>query len=234
MVVMWKNIDFEKVLIAILFIVIIAMGIYTQVITNRTEEVISEIEHFDDTEGKYTKIYYDQEIAVLKKENRELYDSLKKQKDKIEFLTQFKYSKKYSTDTVFTSKDTIKNDTVMENDTIIQEYTYKSEPNDTLNYELKLGSTVEPNWYKLDFEISDKFTIVNKTVGDGISETNIESSYNGKIEDVTVFSKKEKRNGWDRIAFGPSVTAGYDFTNGKMGLVVGISVTYNLFGNKKR
>ena len=47
MVVMWKNIDFEKVLIAILFIVIIAMGIYTQVITNRTEEVISEIEHFD-------------------------------------------------------------------------------------------------------------------------------------------------------------------------------------------
>lgn len=222
---MWKNIDFDKILIAILFIIIIAMGVYTQVITNRTEEMITEIEHYDETEGRYTKIYYDQEIAILKKENKELYDSLNKQKDKIEFLTQFTYSKKYSTDTVYISNNKI------ENDTIIQEYTYESEPNDTLKYELKLGSVVEPNWYKLDFEISDQFTIVNKKVSEGMSETNIESSHNGTIEDVIVFSKKEKKNVWNRIAVGPSVSAGYNFVNGEMEIILGVSVTYNLFGD---
>ena len=147
---MWKNLDFDKVLIAILFIVIIVMGIYTQVITNHTEEVITEIEHYDETEGRYTKIYYDQEIATLKKENKELYDSLQKQKDKIQFLTQFTYKKNYSTDTVYITKN---EEIVDTND--IQEFVYQSEPNDTLKYELKLGSVIEPNWYKLDFEISD-------------------------------------------------------------------------------
>ena len=221
---MWKNLDFDKVLIAILFIVIIAMGIYTQVITNHTEEVITEIEHYDETEGRYTKIYYDEEIATLKKENKELYDSLKRQKDKIQFLTQFTYRKNYSTDTVYITKN---EEIVDTND--IQEFVYQSEPNDTLKYELKLGSVIEPNWYKLDFEISDQFTIVNKKVGDNISETNIESLHNGEIQDVTVFSKKEKKDIWDRIAIGPSVSLGYNFINQECELIVGFSVTYDLF-----
>lgn len=235
---MFKNIDFDKVVIGILFAVIVGLSIYTHQITNHTEQVITEFEHTDSLNGKYTKIHYDQEITALKTLNKELYDSLKNQKDQIKFLTQFNYKKKYVVDTVHITKTqqvTI-NDTnyvsISQQDTTklpIQEYAYSNEPNDTMYYELKIGSTVEPNWYLLDVEVSDKFTIVNKDLGNGMSETNIESANNGQIQNVTAFNKKESKSIWKRIAFGPSITAGYSPITNRCDLIIGVSATWDLF-----
>lgn len=220
-----KDFDIDKVVISILFFVIIAMGIYTYNITNHTEEVISEIEKYEE-KGKYTAIYQDKEISMLRKMNQELYDSLQSQKEEIKFLTRFNYNKKFTTDTIFIYKD---KEEPIKVDSVPQVYTYTNTPNDTMKYELKIGSYVEPNWYHLDFEVSDQFTIVNKKVGENMSETNIESLNGATITDVTVFNQKQKKSIWDRIAIGPSITAGYDITHNRMGINVGISVTYDLF-----
>lgn len=233
----WKNIDLDKVFIGLLFIIIIGLSIYTHTLTNHTEEVITKFEQNDSLNGKYTQIYYDQEIATLKKINKDLYDSLESQKDKIEFLTQFNYKKKYVFDTVKVEEvhHKVINDTnfvEIKQDSIeapIQEYAFANEPNDTIQYELKIGSTVQPKWYLLNVEVSDKFTIVNKDLGNGMSETNIESANNGQIQNVTAFNKKESKSIWKRIAFGPSVTVGFSPITKRCDLLIGVSATWDLF-----
>lgn len=45
-------------------------------------------------------------IETLKKSNRELYDSIKKFKDKIDYLVQFEYKHNYSSGKVTTRQQT--------------------------------------------------------------------------------------------------------------------------------
>ena len=160
-----------------------------------------------------------------------MYDSLESQKDKIKFLTQFSYKKKYIFDTV---KVEIKAPVVsIDSDSVcvepVKEFSFSNEPNDTIHYDLKIGSTVPPSWYLLNVEVSDKFTIVNKDLGNGMSETNIESANNGQIQNVTSFNKKEKKSFWKKIAFGPSVSIGYSPITNRCDLLIGVSATWDLF-----
>ena len=52
-------------------------------------------------DGTFTVTKADEDIKKLKRENRELYDSIKSYKEKVSFLAQFKYQKVYVTDTVY-------------------------------------------------------------------------------------------------------------------------------------
>ena len=61
-----------------------------------------EIEYVDSNKT-YNKIHMDAEFSKLKKENKELYDSLKKSRDIIDYLIQFDYEKSYSSGKVETS-----------------------------------------------------------------------------------------------------------------------------------
>ena len=214
----------------ILFVVIGFLIYKICSISASQDEVKAEMEHY--ANNVYTKIYYDEEIETLKKENRELYDSIKKYKDEIDYLIQFKYEKKFSTGIVEIEKE----DSVIEEKVnTITTFEYENNENDTLKYNLKIGSTVEPNWYSLDFTLSDNFTIVNKKIND-INKIEIKSDNEGLIDNTTIIRKKEKYNFFDHIAIGPSVTCGYDFAKKESEFIVGFSITYDisdLFKKKK-
>ena len=172
-------------------------------------------------DNKSTTIVYEQKLESLKKINRDLYDSLKIYKDEIDYLVQFKYKKDYVIQDTITKIDTT-------NINEINEYTYSNkEKNDTLNYQLKIGSKIEPNWYTINFKIADKFTIVNKKIND-INETTIAPSTNGNVSNVTVIKKKEKKSLLENISFGPSITAGYCLGNRNFDVVVGVSAVWKI------
>ena len=217
-------------IIAILIVLIIGLVAYFNYELQKKQKQIDEIE-FTDTTGTYHKIYYEKKFKELKKENRELYDSLKKYKDKIDYIVQFYHEKEYNTGQVHTKPniiDSVVYDTILVSvPQIAKTYEYLSEPNDTFQYKLNVNSFTEPNWYSIQAKVKNKFTIVNKEEG-GANHITIKPENGGTITDQTVWKNKEKRNFWDRFAFGPSVTAGYDPINKQWGIMVGASATFDL------
>ena len=195
-----------------------------------SKKLIEEVEYYDSL-NNYNKVYYSKTFKELKKENKELYDSLKQYKDKIDFIVQFTHEKNYQTGKVETKPnivDSVIYDTIKVNETLMAKtYEYNSEPNDTFQYKLNINSYTEPNWYSLNVRTKNKFTIVNKEE-DGINHITIGSNDNGNISNVTVFNKKEKRKFLSRFSVGPSVTAGYDIVNKQWGIMAGASVTFDL------
>lgn len=208
--------------------IILALGILTLVIisyynvkSERNEQKIEQIEYTDSL-GKYHKYYYDTKFKELKKTNKQLYDSLKQYKDKIDYIVQFEHEKDYNSGVVYVH-DTIANDTVM----VSKTYEYTSEPNDTFIYKLKINSEKEPNWYSLQAKTKNKFTIVNKKEG-GMNHMTIESSNDGRIINETVYRDKPKRSLGKRFAIGPAVTSGYDIINHRWGIMLGASITFDI------
>lgn len=195
-----------------------------------SKKLIEEVEYYDSL-NNYNKVYYSKTFKELKKENKELYDSLKQYKDKIDFIVQFTHEKNYQTGKVETKPnvvDSVIYDTIKVSETLMAKtYEYNSEPNDTFQYKLNINSYTEPNWYSLNVRTKNKFTIVNKEE-DGINHITIGSNNNGNISNVTVFNKKEKRKFLSRFSVGPSVTAGYDIVNKQWGIMAGASVTFDL------
>ena len=195
-----------------------------------SKKLIEEVEYYDSL-NNYNKVYYSKTFKELKKENKELYDSLKQYKDKIDFIVQFTHEKNYQTGKVETKPnivDSVIYDTIKVSETLMAKtYEYNSEPNDTFQYKLNVNSYTEPNWYSLNVRTKNKFTIVNKEE-DGINHITIGSNDNGNISNVTVFNKKEKRKFLSRFSVGPSVTAGYDIVNKQLGIMAGVSVTFDL------
>ena len=184
-------------------------------------------------DNKTTAIVYEQKLESLKKTNKELYDSLKIYKDEIDYLVQFKHSKEYivqETIKPIEKVESITDSTEIKVIEAVKEFVYENkEPNDTLTYQLKIGSTVEPNWYSIKFKVSEKFTVVNKEIN-GINETTIApSTSSGVVSDVTVLKQKEKIKLKDRIAIGPSVSTGFSLIDNKFDVIVGVSVTFDLW-----
>ena len=196
----------------------------------KCKKMVEEVEYYDSL-NRYNKIYYDKTFNALKKENRELYDSLKKYKDKVTFLIQFTHEKDYNTGVV-TTKPKIKDSTVYDTipvtiPLVARTYEYVSEPNDTFQYNLNVNSFTEPLWYSIKAKVKNKFTIVNKEDGDA-NHIVIDPGNGGNVTDVTVWKKKEKRTLWNRFSFGPGVTAGYDPIHKQWGVVVGATASFDL------
>ena len=217
-------------IIAILIALIVGLVAYFNYELQKKHKQIEEIE-FTDTTGTYHKVYYEKKFKELKKENRELYDSLKQYKDKIDYIVQFYHEKEYNTGQVHTKPniiDSVVYDTVpVTIPQIAKTYEYLSEPNDTFQYKLNVNSFIEPNWYSIQAKVKNKFTIVNKEEG-GANHITIKPENGGTITDPTVWKKKEKRSFLNRLSFGPGVTAGYDPINKQWGVVFGASVTLDL------
>lgn len=217
-------------IILILFAIAIGLLWFAHREYNESERLVEEVEFYDSL-NNYNKIFYSKAFKLLKKENEQLYDSLKKYKDKLDIVIQFTHEKEYSTGKVTAKpkiKDSIVYDTIpVSIPQIAKTFEYISEPNDTFQYKLNVNSLTEPNWYSIKAKIKNKFTIVNKEEN-GMNHTTIGSENGGTITDATVFKKKEKRSVFSRISVGPSVTGGYDLVNKQWGLMVGASVTYDL------
>lgn len=197
---------------------------------NKSNKLVDEIEYYDSL-NNYNKVYYSKTFSSLRKENKELYDSLKQYKDKIDYIVQFYHEKEYNTGQN-SNKPIIKDSTVYDTvpmiiPSIAKTYEYTSEPNDTFQYKLNVNSFTEPNWYSIQAKVKNKFTIVNKEEGD-VNHIVINPENGGTITDPTVWKKKDKKTFLDRFAVGPSVTGGYDVINKQWGIMAGVSVTYNL------
>lgn len=197
---------------------------------SNSKRLVEEVEYYDSL-NRYNKLYYSKSFSDLKKENKELYDSLKQYKDQIDFLVQFTHEKDYETGVV-TTKPIVKDSTVhgttpITIPNVARTYEYINEANDTFQYKLKVNSYTEPNWYSIKAKVKNKFTIVNKEV-DGANHIVIDPQNGGNVTDVTVWHKKEKRKFWDRFSFGPSVTAGYDPFNKRFAVVAGVAATFDL------
>lgn len=216
----------------LLTLLLAAVAMYYDAKVTREADLIEQ-----KMEGNLEVTNKDKDLKDLKKENRELYDSLEMYKEKLDYVIQFSYSKNYKTDTVWLTKtkkiytpvEIEKYKEEVRNDTTITTYVYENDKNDSINYRLAIGSQTEPKWYSLDMQVSDKFTIVNKKDGE-MNTTNIESGNKGEVTNVTVFNKKQKTRIMNKIAIGPSISFGYDFANKRMAPTVGVSVTYNIFG----
>lgn len=204
----------------IIGLLIVAIGFLSVKLYNANNELKAKNEqiHIQGENNSYIVKYKDNEISLLKKTNKELYDSLKQYKDEIDYLVKFKFEQKYTTDTVYIDSTKTDNN--------INVYEYASNENDTINYNLLIGSIKEPNWYKLDLNLKNEFMIVNKKDKDS-NETTILPSTDGNISDVTII-KQNKNNFFDRFVIGPSINAGYDVINKQFGINVGFSVTYKI------
>lgn len=214
------NFKKEYIVYGVLAVIIGFLAFHILKLNKEIETRDEKIAYYDTAEKEYVVVYDDAKINELKKENEELYSQIKQYKKDIDYLVQFKNTTVYVTDTVF-----IDSSKVNKEETKVYEYTNTTQ-NDTLNYNLKIGSTVEPDWYKLQVEVSEEFTIVNrKTDGDNI--TTITPSNGGTISDVTVHKQKQS-NFLDNFGIGPSITAGYGLVNRQFDVVVGVSVIYNI------
>lgn len=209
-----------------LFLLTVCILIFTHYEVYKTKRLVEEVEYYDSLTN-YNKMYYEKSFNDLKKENKELYDSLKDYKDRITYLVQFTHEKSYNTGIVYDKPTVSEEQYVTQNgdSTLNKTYEYMNEPNDTFQYKLKINSETEPNWYSLDAKVKNKFTIVNKEEADGLNHITISDGGSAtSIGDVTVFKKKEKFI--KRFSVGPTVSAGYDPINNKFGVMIGVGITY--------
>ena len=166
-------------------------------------------------DSTYMVTYYSKAIKDLKKENKDLYDRIKKQ-DNVSSAIQFMYFYKFKTDTMFVDK----NDT-----SLIKNYEVNT---DTISYKLRIKSP-QIEWYTLDFQLNDKLTIINRKDGNSNETTITNSNGNGNVGNVTVYTPKEKKSFLDKFAIGPQISIGVNPYNMKTPeIYIGFGITYNL------
>lgn len=218
-------------IIAFLIVVIVGLVAYVNHEIEKERKLIDEIDYVDSLH-QYNKYFYETKFSELKKTNKELYDSLKQYKDKMDYIVQFYHEKEYNTGKIDNNKPKIKDSVVYDTVPMIippiaKTYEYLSEPNDTFQYKLNVNSFTEPKWYSIEAKVKNKFTIVNKEEG-GMNHTTIQPNNGGTISDVTVWKKEKKRSFWNRFSFGPGATIGYDPLRKEWGMTVGITGTFDL------
>lgn len=174
--------------------------------------LIKEEITFDKNEKQTVNISNDKTLGDLKKENKELYDSIRKLTDVKEAI-QVKYVIERDIDTVYIDNTYIPLDSI---------YHY-AQNSDTINYNLDIkGKDVE--WFKLDFSIQDSLMLVTRSAN-GQNETTISHTTNTSIKDVTVFVPKKKfsQKVKENTYFGVGVGAGYGVFNKKPDIYIGIN-----------
>mgnify|MGYP000624229255 CR=1 FL=1 len=172
----------------------------------------SQIEFYTDSLNRYTKLYSSGSFSDLKKENKELYNQLKDKEALVEAI-KFEYKYKYESKEEEVSKP-------IETDSL---YHFNVQT-DTMGYDLKIWST-HLQKYKLLFNLTNNFTISRQQTGDN-NRLEITSQLPGRIENVTSWTKKEKKQ---RFSIGPSIGVGYGLTTKKPDIFVGATLTYNLW-----
>lgn len=180
-------------------------------------------------ENTYVRIYESQRLDKLKRENRELYDSIKKLND-VESGMVIKFREHYVTDTIMVDKFVVQRDTirvVADNnkvyESVVSIYHY-TQNNDTVNLDIDIKAK-ELQWCKADFTISDQFMIINREK-DGVNQTLINHSDNATIESTTMWNRKDTKKWYQRFTISPQIGVGYGMINRKVDTYVGVGVGY--------
>ena len=208
--------DKQKIIQIIQWLMIILLAIscfYFWRSSNDSEgNLIKDEITFDKNEKQTVNISNDKTWGELKRENEELYDSIRKLSDVKEAI-QVKYVLKRDIDTVYINNTYIPIDSI---------YHY-AQNSDTINYNLDIKGK-DVGWFKLDFSIQDSLMLVTRSAN-GQNETTISHTTNTSIKDVTVFVPKKKfsQKVKENVYFGVGVGAGYGFFNHKADSYIGIN-----------
>lgn len=208
--------NIKSFLIVILSLLLISVTI---VLTNQKETIKSDFAAYKKN-GDYITQYQSQTIHNLKKEKKELYDSIKNVKNvKQAAIIDYKYI--YVGDTTQGSGKPEK--------PLLKDSTYTFFKNsDTLSYNIKINAPYV-NWYLLKFILNDKLTIINRESA-GSNETSISTaSGGGTITNVEMFNKKDNKNSFlNRFTFGPQIGVGVGVITKTPDIYVGFGITYRL------
>ena len=179
-----------------------------------TRHLTEEISYYTDSLHTYTSLYPSASFNSLKRENKELYNEVKRLKDLKEVI-KYKYRTEYRTDTIYISNPS---DEVINKDT-----TYRlSNETDSISYSLLANVTGKLNYYKLYFKLSDTFKITGQE-DNRFNRLNI-SSDNGRIEGVTRWQKRTPR-----LNVGLNAGIGYGILSKRPDLFVGVGFCFNFF-----
>lgn len=201
-------------MIFLLIIIVMVLSFKSCEYKNETDMLLDDYKQ----ENNYLKVYSSQRINALSKENKELYNKVEKLQN-VETATEIRYVYTFNTDTVYVfASDTINGQSV---------YHFESD-DDTINYKLDIqGKSVD--WFKLDFKINDKLTLINQNSGDVNKLTIQPNSSHMDITGVDAWHKQNTNNKWyNKINFGPQIGVGYGFITHKPDVFVGFSVGYDL------
>lgn len=185
--------------------------------TNR--ELESSYESYK-KDGTYVSTYQSKTISELKKQNRELYDSIKNKKD-VKQAVIIKYKYKYEGETIYLDRKLpIPKDSI---------YTFQKET-DTVSYTAKVKTASKPEWLNVNFNINDKLVLINREKN-GQNELTI-STNGGEIDGTVSFNKEDNKDNFiNRFSLGVNAGVGYGLISKKPDIYVGVGVSFRL--NKK-
>lgn len=220
-----KTIDIiQWIFIIALIVMLVIQGVNYQ---QAKKDLVTSAEY--NKENTYVRIYESQRLDKLKRENRELYDSIKKLND-VESGMVIKFREHYVTDTIMVDKFVVQRDTirvVADNNKVYESvdsiYHY-TQNNDTVNLDIDIKAK-ELQWCKADFTISDQFMIINREK-DGVNRTLINHSDNATIESTTMWHRKDTKKWYQRFTISPQIGVGYGMINRKVDTYVGVGVGY--------
>ena len=166
----------------------------------------------------------------LKRENRELYDSISKLND-VESGMVIEFREHYVTDTITVDKFIVKTDTVRVNsggnvyESVDSLYHY-TQDNDTVNISIDVKAK-QLEWCRADFTINDRFMVINREK-DGVNQTIISHSDNASIEGTSMWHRKDGRKWYQRFSVSPQIGVGYGVFNGKADAYIGVGISYQI------
>lgn len=166
-------------------------------------------------ENTYVRIYESQKMDKLKRENKELYDSICKLQD-VESGMIIKFVERYHTDTIKADKFTLEDS--------LSTYHYAHD-NDTVKMNIDIKAR-DLEWITADITIHDKFTIINREK-DGVNQTSIQHSGNADIENTAMWHRKENKKWYQKFVITPQIGFGYGLLNRKLDFYVGGGIGYN-------
>lgn len=216
-----KTIDVIQWLLIIgLFVMLAIQGIAYK---NNRKKLQQSIEY--NKENTYVRIYESQSLDKLKKENRELYDSISKLKD-VESGMIIRYRERYLRDTIWADKFITRVDTIYHNNDIarIDSVYHYTEDNDTVKCNIEIGAA-DLKWCRADIIIDNKFTIINREKN-GTNQTFITHGENTEILDTQMWHRKDKIKWYQKFKVGPNVGVGRGLVNGNWDVYVGFGINY--------
>lgn len=206
-----KAIDVVQWICIIFLLIVCVLGTFLKPSNN---DFVNDAEY--KKEQAYVKIYESQSIEALKKENKELYDSIRRMQD-VESAVQVKYVYKVKIDTIMVEKFTEGHDSI---------YHY-SNTNDTLSCNLDIKAK-ELKWVKGDFTVNDNFMVINREK-DGLNQTLVTHGPHVTINDVDAWHRVEDKEKWyKRFHFSVQAGAGYGIFSKNPDIYVGVGISYTI------
>lgn len=213
-----------------IFIVVLALMLIVQGIKyhQTKKDLVTSAEYNKD--NTYVRIYESQKLNKLKRENKELYDSISKLQD-VESGMIIKFVEHYNTGTITADKFILQKDTVEYNtenngtSIKVDSIYHYTQDNDTVKVNIDVKAK-ELDWVNADFKIHDQFMIINKEKN-GVNQTLINHSNNAAIESTAMWHRKNNKKWYQKFNVSPQVGVGYGVINKNIDIYVGVGVGYN-------